>query len=1312
MGTQDKRTGSMSTLDNLVRRYVKSPQDAPASSSTGKAGDFDQYAETSESLVPISIQRPQNAQVNANSMARSRSDSSNQSSPSRLIQTRESPSQQEDPQTPKGKGRMEDFAEYGTGRRSGESLLRWSGELMRGEAFITPLAPRVQERERKNTLPLDSKGSLESEKGRRTLAKFDIKDFGVAEQDSSTDSIRLLGVAGSPQYDLLPKGYRRVERALEEERKKRLQASAAATNNNPAPPLPPSLFVAAKASLGTEDLPVIVERSDTSDSFDKGKKFLFLKQGKTASEEGTKTVHNGKQLRIADFGASSAEARKADIAVRNRATSEPVSFQESEQPVLSSSGKRRVSEETDRRLSKQQEQPQSGQHETTIYQPAQTRPLSWSATGLPTLAGNRTSYASVVIPFDPAFSTALSLQNPTMEGGIGRMSEEHYRGLSTSTRPSINLGLLLHNRAHARFHLSALSALRPRIPAKPSPSLSAIRYRTWLPSLHHTLLCIITYAHVPATIFLDYNVVYSLVQIAQYPDGGGSSAAWWIASGIYAAAFLIWLAVVVVVWEIVIKFRRCWSNPRPCVLPIYLSSPAFTLTAIKSMALYSLLFRARFSATPRDFTIESFWFVSQNWPTVLTLLPRGVILIVVLVLYNPHSGTASAPVQSQVRDPVYFDQATGLFTSFSFIILLINAAWIAWRTILLFASCTGLVAILGPKALYQRDSTSYDWYDNESIFSEFTPHTPASRNVAKHQHFSTATDFERPLLPNNERDQRFNSPYMNRTAKRSEDHRQDGQTQQGQSSQLPPEAQSSAPFSYPVADLDVQPWAWRVRAEERLNILIMQGMGTNTGEQGASSPAAWASSPGTAEAHKVRGEPENAPVSNMEMLERRGETREHGDAAAPADSALHAGLVDSSTDEIEILSTPALVRTSEGGSGPSEHRRATSLEDKQSRSAFPLVIAALTRGEANASTNLVGAMSQSQGSSSSQLTSTQKAFGEMRDRWSSGSELSAQVDRATTAQSKSSEEPTQSTVNEGSAQAGIFYVFPTGSGEMTPTARQSGERARKRSEKLSSGMYSLDNDSSRVAVSESKAAGKKRQASTSFSSLADSLRFGRSSKSVDTLEGNFYSAAAVKDVKDENSVGKSDALSWPRFLKGQSKEGVPRGGKEEKAREDDEHLQVDVEAEEDVAVISTMTAATAALGRGEMVDEEQASQGTHETTSTEDSEERRLWSQFPEQSRRYPPGLIAFELEERRNAAALERLALEAERRRLNEEARLSGSTILIEEDEEELEERRLSIGDLGGSSSRIGEGEGLRPIKEESWSSSLNSADNSVNTH
>jgi hypothetical protein len=146
---------------------------------------------------------------------------------------------------------------------------------------------------------------------------------------------------------------------------------------------------------------------------------------------------------------------------------------------------------------------------------------------------------------------------------------------------------------------------------------------------------------------------------------------------------------------------------RPLMLPIYLSSPAFNFVAMSSYNHFCFLQHIRTSAFPsvnpnailpsaegslRDALAETCYFYAQNLPTIVTLLPRaGLALALLLSFFSPESlpgGLSLSDVDQSVarRDGTFFDKSTGALTGYAKGVLIANAAWAAWRTLVLLLS--------------------------------------------------------------------------------------------------------------------------------------------------------------------------------------------------------------------------------------------------------------------------------------------------------------------------------------------------------------------------------------------------------------------------------------------------------------------------------------------------------------------------------------------------------------------------------------------------------------------------------------------------
>ena len=452
-------------------------------------------------------------------------------------------------QSAKGKQREQEPGQerdsWGSSAKRIDPRSLWTDE---GE-YTTPLTPRLQDRERR----LHGSAAEGPHAGLGIIHDDDDGRKRKSSKRSRSESLDEDELSGG-LFDS-HKGYRQMERALEAQRQ---QQTPSTTRDAPRP--------ARRGERGVE----VPKRSSSHN-------------GRPYPAEAS-TLQERPRPNTTSTPDMPTEARKGNVTFRSRALSAPSSSHDS--ALQSKRGRR--SEEGARASRQQRRAATPRQSQEAVYRAGRTGPAAGSlppgagpASRSPVALQSPGMASSLVMPWDPALSTALSLRNAV---GDSRPSHEHYRGPSTSVGHGLTLGLLSRNRAQAGFHLSALSALRARIPSRRSPSLAAIRYKTWLPRLHHRLLFLFAYAHVPATIFFDYNSLYSIVQVAVYPEPGESGAPWWIATAIYAAALLVWAVGVVIVWELLIEYRRRWTDcecfpgactpapPHPCRAPLLSSA--------------------------------------------------------------------------------------------------------------------------------------------------------------------------------------------------------------------------------------------------------------------------------------------------------------------------------------------------------------------------------------------------------------------------------------------------------------------------------------------------------------------------------------------------------------------------------------------------------------------------------------------------------------------------------------------------------------------------------------------------------------------
>ncbi|KAK1220309.1 hypothetical protein PQX77_016934 [Marasmius sp. AFHP31] len=268
-------------------------------------------------------------------------------------------------------------------------------------------------------------------------------------------------------------------------------------------------------------------------------------------------------------------------------------------------------------------------------------------------------------------------------------------------------------------------------------NFNILRNPSIISHLYFYLFPILTFAHIPLQTFLDFNSVYTMIQVSRFPDPDapgvpGSGRNWAFGVAAYAACWLVWIVIVFIAYEVIYSFFRRWRTKRPSIFPIYTSTSARNLTSMTSYTTFSFLQHIRLSAfmpsrggSLRDGLAETFYFYSQNLPTVSLLLPRaGLSLALLLAFWTPNPNVLALVGQgsSTGRDGTFFNR-DGTLTAYARGVLATNVAWTIWRALVLLISWIGLwvlsgqacAGICGPRNRWEEDDL--DEKNRASLYS-------------------------------------------------------------------------------------------------------------------------------------------------------------------------------------------------------------------------------------------------------------------------------------------------------------------------------------------------------------------------------------------------------------------------------------------------------------------------------------------------------------------------------------------------------------------------------------------------------------------
>ncbi|GAA5881799.1 hypothetical protein JCM16303_006459 [Sporobolomyces ruberrimus] len=256
---------------------------------------------------------------------------------------------------------------------------------------------------------------------------------------------------------------------------------------------------------------------------------------------------------------------------------------------------------------------------------------------------------------------------------------------------------------------------------------SFVEFDSWFARFIHLFYPFAIFAHIPATIFLDFCLLYILVQVALFPafpsanstlaifarraiipvPNVAESTGWWVAVGVYAACTAVWLFGVCLWRECGRGYLRRWGagGGRVQIEKVYVDAASFNYACARSYGTFSFMWQVRLAplrpksplalsvdGTSRlDFVRETLSWYRQNWPTVALLIPRAAISVAVLLLYTTTAyGTSMNTAQFASRDSAFFDATTGALTGFAAAVVLTNCAWAALRLVVLVSAWVGL----------------------------------------------------------------------------------------------------------------------------------------------------------------------------------------------------------------------------------------------------------------------------------------------------------------------------------------------------------------------------------------------------------------------------------------------------------------------------------------------------------------------------------------------------------------------------------------------------------------------------------------------
>ncbi|XP_006456537.1 hypothetical protein AGABI2DRAFT_181129 [Agaricus bisporus var. bisporus H97] len=364
-------------------------------------------------------------------------------------------------------------------------------------------------------------------------------------------------------------------------------------------------------------------------------------------------------------------------------------------------------------------QPSSASPAPRISRDSESYP-SWLPRRPPPPAPASTMHSSNSVPepdpdTDAELFASIGGRKPTPRSGVippgsrkpcrRRTDTSRPRGWSRATAPRLSAA-----DGQGGFSYPYYTSLRipqPKFNAK-TLDLKTIVTPSFLARLYFNLFPFLAFTHLPLQTYFDFNAVFVLIEVSRYPNPEapgvpGSGRNWALAAAAYIACWVTWIVCVFLFYELAYSFIRRWRLRRPPIMPIYLSAPAYTFASLTSYTNFRFLLYLRLEAffgdngSLRDGLAETFYWYSQNLPTVALLIPRaGLCLAILFAFSSPQAQTFSlANMGINNRDHTYFRRHDGTLTGYARGVLIANAAWAAWRILVLLVSWVGLWILSG-----------------------------------------------------------------------------------------------------------------------------------------------------------------------------------------------------------------------------------------------------------------------------------------------------------------------------------------------------------------------------------------------------------------------------------------------------------------------------------------------------------------------------------------------------------------------------------------------------------------------------------------